>query len=139
MDKASIPSRKFQVFIYNHMAGNDHIINYFAKAYYNGQNQTIGIRSKDRRHHFYCLGKTGTGKSTLLENMLVSDIRGGRGIGLIERAIGLDAQIVFGHATPRPERSRAVIASPRVDLVEDNHLHPPSNNQGPTGPFAART
>lgn len=57
---------------------------YFAKGYINGRDQLIGINSKDRRHHFYLIGKTGTGKTTMLENMLIADINAGRGIGLID-------------------------------------------------------
>lgn len=44
----------------------------------------FGIRKKDRRNHIYVIGKTGTGKSTLLKNMLVSDIRQGDGLALID-------------------------------------------------------
>lgn len=55
-------------------------INYFAQK----QKTLVGINQKDRRHHFYCIGKTGMGKSTLLENMLYSDIINGHGVGLID-------------------------------------------------------
>lgn len=45
---------------------------------------TFGIRKKDRRSHIYVIGKTGTGKSTLLKNMLVADIHRGEGLALID-------------------------------------------------------
>src|SRR5438105_2658560 len=38
----------------------------------------------DRRRHAYCLGKTGTGKSTLIETMMQSDLVRGRGFGLLD-------------------------------------------------------
>jgi type IV secretory pathway TraG/TraD family ATPase VirD4 len=46
--------------------------------------QQVGISTKDRRYHFYAVGKTGMGKSTMLENMIISDILNGRGVGLID-------------------------------------------------------
>jgi type IV secretory pathway TraG/TraD family ATPase VirD4 len=41
-------------------------------------------RARDRRSHIYICGKTGTGKSHLLQTMLAQDLRGGRGCALIE-------------------------------------------------------
>ena len=43
-----------------------------------------GIRSVDRRRHVYIIGKTGMGKSTLLENMILSDIEAGKGVAVID-------------------------------------------------------
>jgi len=44
----------------------------------------FGIPTDDRKRHVYMIGKTGTGKTTLLANMLLSDIYAGRGVGLID-------------------------------------------------------
>lgn len=44
----------------------------------------FGIKKKDRRLHSYVIGKTGTGKSTLLENMIYDDIKEGRGIAVVD-------------------------------------------------------
>ena len=44
----------------------------------------VGIKEKNRRGHIYVIGKTGTGKSSLLGNMAISDIEGGSGIALID-------------------------------------------------------
>ncbi len=44
----------------------------------------FGIKEKDRRQHIYMIGKTGTGKTTLMENMVVNDILAGRGVGVID-------------------------------------------------------
>ncbi|MBL7773408.1 MAG: type IV secretion system DNA-binding domain-containing protein [Chitinophagaceae bacterium] len=47
--------------------------------------QTLfGIKEKDRSGHIYCIGKTGTGKSTLLLNMALGDIIQGRGVAILD-------------------------------------------------------
>ena len=51
---------------------------------FRNQTQKYGIRSVDRRRHVYVIGKTGMGKSTLLENMIRSDIEAGKGVGVID-------------------------------------------------------
>ncbi|MCF7905870.1 type IV secretory system conjugative DNA transfer family protein [Candidatus Gracilibacteria bacterium] len=48
------------------------------------QRQKYGIRTDDRRRHVYIIGKTGMGKSTLLENMIFSDIKDGKGVAVID-------------------------------------------------------
>lgn len=47
-------------------------------------NQPFGIKDRDRFGHIYCIGKTGTGKSTLLLNMAISDIQKGNGVCIID-------------------------------------------------------
>lgn len=44
----------------------------------------FGIKQADRRAHLYLLGKTGTGKSTLMETLMLSDIANGRGFALLD-------------------------------------------------------
>lgn len=51
---------------------------------YRNTNQKFGIQDKDRLQHIYCIGKSGTGKSTLLKSMAISDINRGNGIGLVD-------------------------------------------------------
>lgn len=51
---------------------------------FRGSTEAFGIQPIDRARHVYIIGKTGMGKSTLLENMLYSDIMNGRGIALID-------------------------------------------------------
>ncbi|NVN97544.1 type IV secretion system DNA-binding domain-containing protein, partial [Candidatus Nomurabacteria bacterium] len=63
---------------------NDHQVTPFAITNYRDSCQTFGIRQKDRGGHMYIVGKTGTGKSTLLENLIYSDIRAGEGFALID-------------------------------------------------------
>lgn len=44
----------------------------------------FGICRADRRHHLYCIGKTGVGKSTLLKNLIAQDIANGEGLALFD-------------------------------------------------------
>ena len=48
------------------------------------QRRAFGIRPKARRHHVYVIGKTGTGKSTLIKNMVIQDLRLNHGVALID-------------------------------------------------------
>lgn len=52
---------------------------YFAKTNFRNQMRKFGIKTDDRRRHVYIIGKTGMGKTTLLENMILSDIYAGHG------------------------------------------------------------
>ena len=56
----------------------------FAKTNFRNKLVTFGIKRDDRRAHLYVLGKTGTGKSTLLENMMLDDMRKGFGFALLD-------------------------------------------------------
>ena len=56
----------------------------FAQTNFRNSMRKFGIKKTDRRLHMYCIGKTGTGKSTLLENMIVDDIERGRGVGVVD-------------------------------------------------------
>lgn len=59
-------------------------ITFFAKTDARGQQVPFGIKAKDRTKHVYVIGKTGMGKSTLLENMAVQDIKNGNGLAFID-------------------------------------------------------
>jgi len=65
------------------MENPDKII-YFAKHDYRGKGEAFGIKAKDRSRHVYVIGKTGMGKSTLLENMAAQDIQNGNGMAFID-------------------------------------------------------
>jgi hypothetical protein len=54
------------------------------KTNFRGIRKTFGIKNTDRRRHIYIIGKTGMGKTTLLENMIFSDIQSGKGVGVID-------------------------------------------------------
>lgn len=56
----------------------------FAETNFRNQRTRFGIKRKDRTKHTYIIGKTGMGKTTLLENMAIQDIQSGEGIGIID-------------------------------------------------------
>jgi len=57
---------------------------FFAVSNFHGSKKRIGIAQADRLSHMYIIGKTGVGKSTLLEILLRQDIVAGRGFALID-------------------------------------------------------
>ncbi len=56
----------------------------FAVTDYRDIRRRFGIKEKNRRGHMYIIGKTGTGKTTLIENMIISDIKAGNGLAIID-------------------------------------------------------
>ena len=60
-------------------------INFFARTEYKNRMAIFGIKNgEDRRRHVYILGKSGTGKSTLIANMAIADIRNRAGVAVID-------------------------------------------------------
>lgn len=56
----------------------------FAKTDFRGQYRKFGIKTDDRRRHIYTIGKTGMGKTTIIENMVIQDIINGNGVALVD-------------------------------------------------------
>lgn len=56
----------------------------FAQTTFRNEFKKFGIKTDDRRRHMYLIGKTGMGKSTVLENMIIDDIRAGRGVAVCD-------------------------------------------------------
>ena len=63
---------------------NEERITYFGQTDARNKKVTFGIKAKDRTKHVYVIGKTGMGKSALLENMAVQDIKNGEGMAFID-------------------------------------------------------
>ncbi len=63
---------------------NPEKITYFAETDSRNKRVSFGIKAKDRLKHVYVIGKTGMGKSTLLENMAVQDIKSNEGMAFID-------------------------------------------------------
>ncbi|MFA6515368.1 MAG: CxxC-x17-CxxC domain-containing protein [Candidatus Paceibacterota bacterium] len=59
-------------------------ITYFGKTNFRSTNDVFGIKRKDRRQHMYVLGKSGTGKSVLLSNLIVQNIQNGEGVCVVD-------------------------------------------------------
>ncbi len=83
--KAQYPFGCGAFFCYNFdMAFDPNKVTFFAQTDARGKNVQFGIKAKDRQRHVYVIGKTGMGKSTLLENMAVQDIQNGEGMAFID-------------------------------------------------------
>jgi len=63
---------------------NPERITYFAATDARGKMRPFGIKAKDRSRHMYVIGKTGMGKSTLLENMAIQDLQNDEGMAFID-------------------------------------------------------
>ncbi|MCK4525222.1 MAG: type IV secretion system DNA-binding domain-containing protein [Candidatus Andersenbacteria bacterium] len=59
-------------------------LTYFAKTNFREKEYVFGIKKDDRRRHAYIIGKTGMGKTNLLETMIISDIKAGNGIAIVD-------------------------------------------------------
>lgn len=59
-------------------------INFFGRTVFKNRDTIFGIKDADRRRHIWAIGKTGTGKSTLIANMAIDDIKKGRGMAIID-------------------------------------------------------
>ena len=59
-------------------------INFFAKTNFRDSEKTFGIKIDDRRRHVYVIGKTGMGKTNLVQNMAIQDIQNGEGVAIID-------------------------------------------------------
>jgi len=57
---------------------------FFARTNFRDQMVNFGIKDEDRRRHIYLVGKTGTGKTTLFKNMIIQDMEGGKGVGVLD-------------------------------------------------------
>lgn len=88
-------------------------ITYFAETDSRNKRVPFGIKSKDRLKHVYVIGKTGMGKSTLLENMAVQDISGGEGMCFIDPH-GKTAELLLEYIPP--ERVQDVVYFAPFDI-----------------------
>lgn len=66
------------------MPQEDNRITYFGRTNFRNEYKRFGIKRADRRAHLYIIGKTGTGKSTLMENLIRQDIENGEGLALLD-------------------------------------------------------
>ncbi len=62
----------------------DQNITVFAKTNFRNKERVFGIKTKDRRQHMYIIGKTGVGKTTLIENLVLQDIMNGNGVCIVD-------------------------------------------------------
>lgn len=57
---------------------------FIGESIFRGDRKNIYITEEDRRRHVYVIGQTGTGKTTFMINMLIDDIRKGKGVSIID-------------------------------------------------------
>ncbi|MBI4159965.1 type IV secretion system DNA-binding domain-containing protein [Candidatus Wolfebacteria bacterium] len=88
------------------------------ESVFRDEHKNIYITDDDRRRHVYTIGQTGTGKSTLLTNMVVHDIRAGRGVGIID---------------PHGDLVEAIIGLVPTDRIDDVIVFDPADRSRPLG------
>jgi CxxC-x17-CxxC domain-containing protein len=59
-------------------------LTYIGLTTFRDKNRLFGIKRQDRRQHVYVLGKSGTGKSVLLSNMIIQNIQNGEGVCVVD-------------------------------------------------------
>src|SRR5436309_2754323 len=86
--------------------GSDNKITAFAQTNFRNDHRRFGIKRADRRAHMYIIGKTGTGKSTLIANLAHQDLVHGEGFALLDPHGDIVEQVL--RAVPE-ERRRDLI------------------------------
>lgn len=79
-------------------------LTYIGLTTFRDKNQLFGIKRKDRRQHVYILGKSGTGKSALMFNMIYQNIQNGEGVCMVD---------------PHGENVEAVLSAIPPDRIKD--------------------
>src|SRR5207245_7164563 len=104
------------------LSGKDDEVTVFAETDFREEGQRFGIKRRDRRHHMYLVGKTGMGKSTLLRTLIVSDLRAGNGLALIDPHGDLADQVLA--CVPKSRREDLIAFDPSTSrgLVPFNPL-----------------
>ncbi|MBI4097922.1 MAG: type IV secretion system DNA-binding domain-containing protein [Candidatus Levybacteria bacterium] len=91
---------------------------YLGKSVYRGLSRDVFIDLDDRRRHTYIIGKTGTGKTEFLKQMIMQDIKNGEGVGVID---------------PHGDLIEDVLQLIPPERAEDVILFDPSDTQRPLG------
>ncbi|MBI2485220.1 type IV secretion system DNA-binding domain-containing protein [Candidatus Uhrbacteria bacterium] len=104
---------------------------FFARTNFRNRLRKFGIRTDDRRRHMYIVGKSGVGKTTLIENMILADIYYGHGVGFIDPH-GDSAEKIID-AIPEHRINDVVYFNPSdlnhcigfnvLEAVDDSHKH----------------
>lgn len=85
---------------------------------FRGQETMIRLGTEDRRRHLYTIGQTGTGKTSLLKELIRQDIEAGRGVGVID---------------PHGDLAEAVLAMTPASRADDIVYFNPSDTEMPLG------
>jgi hypothetical protein len=93
---------------WRHASEND--LTVFGETHFRNVRHRFGIKRKDRRHHMHMVGKTGMGKSTLLRTLVVSDLKAGNGLALVDPHGDLAADVL--RQMPGSRRSNLILLDP---------------------------
>lgn len=91
---------------------------YLGMSRYRGVERPICIGDEDRRRHMYVIGKTGTGKSQLLEELVMQDINSGKGLAVID---------------PHGDLIDGILTRIPANRAEDVIVFDPSDTERPMG------
>lgn len=100
----------------------DYYITPIGYTTWRNKNIPFGIKDKDRLGHIYCIGKTGMGKSTLLQKIALSDIQKGKGCGIIDPH-GDVAKYLLEHIPESRKKDLVYINPVDENLIAFNPLH----------------
>ena len=59
-------------------------VSYFARTNFRNNGKIFGIKQADRMFHFYCFGKSGAGKTSLLKSLMMQDAEANRGFAFVD-------------------------------------------------------
>src|SRR3989344_9184487 len=88
------------------------------ESVFRGESKPVFVTDEDRRRHIYLIGQTGTGKSTLLVNMVASDIKEGKGLAIID---------------PHGELIESIVGLVPEERAKDVIIFDPSDLDSPLG------
>lgn len=91
-------------------------ITFFAKTNFRNQEAVFGIKTDDRRRHIYAIGKTGMGKTNLLEQLVIQDIRNGHGVCYVD---------------PHGDTAKKILKAIPANRINDVIYFNPSDSQFP--------
>lgn len=91
---------------------------FLGKNVYRGQTRNVFMSEKDRQRHMYVIGKTGTGKSVFLTDLIMQDIRAGHGVCVID---------------PHGELAEGVLEMMPAQRAEDVIYFNPADTDRPMG------
>lgn len=107
---------------------------YFARTNFRGRSERFGIRRGDRRSHMYVIGRSGTGKSSLLKTLILQDLARGDGLALLDPHGDLVEDVV--RAVPEDRRDSLVYLN-APDPIQPVRFNPLAGVEPSRRPAAA--
>jgi CxxC-x17-CxxC domain-containing protein len=110
---------------------NNNDVTFFGATNFRNQQRKFGIMRDDRRRHMYIIGKTGMGKTTMIENMVIQDINNDQGVAYLDPH-GDTAEKLLDYIPPsrindviyfNPGDLSNPIAFNVLEAVENEHKH----------------